>query len=247
MLFFFLFFFLSRKVCFQSACHMPQPWSHLTVIRQNDCWTQLTLMIQSGAQEYRNQLLHLHVDRATGTPSRTAFSGDVSLAESWARAEKINSNTRSRERGSVGSPNADRLGSCYVAIFSKEKGITRSRRYRWSRRCQEQDKVQICYRKEDEPQKSHTFLISSLPDTWLNNSAVHRAALTSTFCMICKTDFFVELTFIIKCIEVFYLKKKLCSELHLPLIIFFKEVTCRFSVQICATLDKSNLQIFLAP
>lgn len=31
---------------------MPQPWSHLTVICQDICWTKLTLTTQSGAQEY---------------------------------------------------------------------------------------------------------------------------------------------------------------------------------------------------
>lgn len=60
------------------------------------------------------------------------------------------------------------------------------------------------------------------------------------FVLYVKQRSFVELTFIIKCIEVFYLKKKTPLELHLPLVIFFQRVTCKFSVQICATLDNTS-------
>ena len=108
-------------------------------------------------------------------------------------AEKINSRVFSRECGSLGSPKVKMIWGffCLFAIFSAER-----RHYymdavnRWvkQRMGQEQDTVWSCYRDKDEPQKLHNFLISSLPDTWLN-SVVRWAALTSTFCMICKTDF----------------------------------------------------------
>lgn len=36
-------------------------------------------------------------------------------------------------------------------------------------KCHKQDTAWVCAQEEDEPQKLHNFLISSLPDTWLNS------------------------------------------------------------------------------
>lgn len=99
-----------------------------------------------------------------------------------------------RELGSSGCPKVDgdgRISSWFVCRNFKEEGRhlrdgVNSQMKQW--KCHEQDTASVCAQEEDEPQKLHNFLISSLPDTWLN-SVVQWAALTSTFCMICKTDF----------------------------------------------------------
>lgn len=173
---------------------MPQPWSHLTVICQDVCWTKLTLTTQSGAQEYCNQSFHLHVIGARGTD---IFTNSILTTFQLGRAdeaEKINSKMFSRECGSSGSPKVVMIWGFFTfylfAIFSAERRHYTDRANSWMKQqmCQEQDTAWICYPEEDEPQKLHNFLISSLPDTWLY-SVVRWATLTSTFCMICKTDF----------------------------------------------------------
>lgn len=75
---------------------------------------------------------------------------------------------------------------CKKNFKKKRRHLMNSQMKQWKH--QEQDTAWICPQEEDEPQKLHNFLISSLPDTWLN-SVVQWAMLTSTFCMICKTDF----------------------------------------------------------
>lgn len=168
---------------------MPQLRSHLTVICQDVCGTKLTLTTQSSAQEYRHQFFHLHVIRTRGTSPQTAVSEDCSSVE-------LKTQRKSPPKcflGSVAHQAAQKLrrfGGSFpfylFAIFSAE-----NRHYMdgvKQQMGQEQDTLWSCYQEEDEPQKLHNFLISSLPDTWLN-SVVQWAALTSTFCMICKTDF----------------------------------------------------------
>lgn len=76
-----------------------------------------------------------------------------------------------------------------LQYFQQKEGITQAEwTNEWSSTWVRNKTAWICYQEEDEPQKSHNFIISSLPDTWLN-SVVQWAAPTSTFCMICKTDF----------------------------------------------------------
>lgn len=160
-----------------------------TFVEQNWPWTT-----QSGAQEYRNQFFHLHVIGARGgTSSRTWLWRDFSLAEL----------TRQRKPtpavfegawliGAAPKVDADgRIPSGFVCRnFKEERRHSRdgvNSQLKWWK-CHDQDTASACAQEEDEPQKLHNFLISSLPDTWLN-SVVQRATLTSTFCMICKTDF----------------------------------------------------------
>lgn len=78
---FFFFFFLSRKIVSKVhvTCHNhghTSLSSARTFVEQNWPWTT-----QSGAQEYRNQFLHLHVIGARGTSSRTWSWHEFSLAE----------------------------------------------------------------------------------------------------------------------------------------------------------------------
>lgn len=119
--------------------------------------------------------------------------GVISAWQSW-RGRENRLQLFSRELGSSGCPKVvvdGRIPSWFVCRNFKEErrhlrdGVN-SQMKQW--KCHEQDTASACAQEEDEPQKLHNFLISSLPDTWLN-SVVQRATLTSTFCMICKTDF----------------------------------------------------------
>lgn len=170
---------------------MPQPWSHLTVICQDVCWTKLTWTTQSGAQEYCNQFFRPPpCHRRREKSSRTWCWHDVSSVE---LTKQIKS-TPTVFKGAWLIQLPRRRSDCRVPFwFVCKKNFKKKRRHlmnsqmkQWKH--QEQDTAWICPQEEDEPQKLHNFLISSLPDTWLN-SVVQWATLTSTFCMICKTDF----------------------------------------------------------
>lgn len=174
---------------------MPQPWSHLTIICQDVCWTKLTLNYSVWRSGIPQPVLSppRHRSKEGGTSSRTWLWRDFSLAEL----------TRQRKPtpavfegawliGAAPKVDADgRIPSGFVCRnFKEERRHSRdgvNSQLKWWK-CHDQDTASACAQEEDEPQKLHNFLISSLPDTWLN-SVVQRATLTSTFCMICKTDF----------------------------------------------------------
>lgn len=188
-----LFFFLVEKNCFQSACHMPQPWSHLTIICQDICWTKLTLNYSVWLSGTPQPVLSPPCHRSKGERHHEHGFDVISAWQSWQSREN-HLQLFSRELGSSGCPKVDvdgRIPSWFVCRnFEKKEGIWGTE---WTRRwkqwkCHEQDTASVCAEEEDEPQKLHNFLISSLPDTWLN-SVVQWSTLTSTFCMICKTDF----------------------------------------------------------
>lgn len=187
---FFVCFFLSRKMVSKVhvTCHNhghTSLSSARTFVEQNWPWL-LSL-------ELRNIVSSPPWDRSKGDIFTNSILTRFQLGQAD-QAEKINSKMFSRECGSSGSPKVDMIRgfvSFYLfAIFTAEKRHYTDSVYEWMRQHmgQEQKTAWICYQEEDEPQKLHNFLISSLPDTWLN-SVVQWAALTSTFCMICKTDF----------------------------------------------------------
>lgn len=173
---------------------MPQPWSHLTIICQDVCWTKLTLNYSVWRSGIPQPVLSPPCHRSKGGNVVT----DMTLT--WfqlGRADKAEKIDSSCFRGSLAhwaAPKVDadgRIPSGSVCRnFKEERRHSRdgvnSLLKRW--KCHEQDTASACAQEEDEPQKLHNFLISSLPETWLN-SVVQRATLTSTFCMICKTDF----------------------------------------------------------